>query len=328
LGQLGLRIVNVVLFSLGSYQVAGVVSHVAEDRLTPDYYGYAQEEVDQTAQKQTWNERKAILDRNLFGAQVAVVKMPTKNSKRSKPAPPPPKQVQVVETKLPLKLLGTMAAEPMSLSTAVIQDTQARKHTVVMVGDTIKGHETATVISIEPGRVLIENGNKQEELLLQEAKNPSLAGRAAPAIESNADRSRRRVPRNARSRRQEVSRRSIESRKEQRQKNSGADANMAARAQEILTDAGILPAYDDEGNMDGFSVNSVEPESFLAEVGLQNEDVIQNINGLEIDTPAATTKVFSTIRSGEALTITGQRDGAPISFEVSAADVQRMLSEQ
>ena len=66
MGQIGIRIINVLLFSMGCFFSAGVFNHIAEDKLAPNYLEGYQAAPEREVNQPTWQERKKILDRNLF----------------------------------------------------------------------------------------------------------------------------------------------------------------------------------------------------------------------------------------------------------------------
>ena len=174
--QLGVQLVNFGLFVFCCFQVAGVVNRIAADSLRPAFL--SQDVAHDTGHRSApgWDERKAILDRNLFGAQIVPVEKP----------PEPVEEVVVVEeTKLPLVLIATMAAISPEASAAAIRDTRSRSNTIVRVGDAVENHENVRVTGIERGRVLLSNQGRSEELVLIEddpsaaTESSSSAGRTA-----------------------------------------------------------------------------------------------------------------------------------------------------
>jgi hypothetical protein len=183
--QLGVQLVNFGLFVFCCFQVAGVVNRIAADSLRPAFL--SQDVAHDTGPRSApgWDERKAILDRNLFGAQIVPVE---------KPPEPVEEVVTVEETKLPLVLIGTMAGIDPADSAAAIRDTRSRSSTVVRVGDEVENHADVRVTAIERGRVLLSNRGRSEELLLSESATPgsaSGAGRETPASRRSMRRSRR-----------------------------------------------------------------------------------------------------------------------------------------
>ena len=184
MGQLGIRIINIVLFTISCYFTASVVNHVADNQLAPDYVSAFQPVAHSEPKKPTRQERNAILNRNLFGAKL---------EGSAKPPPPPPEPEEEEEeeeivplSQLPLSLAGTVEGEPASLSLAVIQNSRNKKHQVVQVGDVLDDFDKVTVQSIESGKVRLNNRGITEELLLVKNKGKNKIGAAAMRRNSQA----------------------------------------------------------------------------------------------------------------------------------------------
>ncbi|MEN8182541.1 MAG: type II secretion system protein N, partial [Myxococcota bacterium] len=125
----------------------------------------------------TWNDRKVILERNLFDVAVLA------------PTPVPEPQENLEDTKLPLKLLGTVASGP-ALSWAAVQDMQAGDHVVVRLGEQLQGR--AEVTRIERRCIVLQNGPRREKLCLEEDDAPTPSRRTASRARPRA--SARRSP--------------------------------------------------------------------------------------------------------------------------------------
>jgi len=242
-------------------------------------------------------------------------------------APPPPPPEPVVETRLPLVLLGTMAVQPVHLSSAVIMNTQAKKPSVVGIGESIEGLDFVTVTSIEPRRVMLENNGKSEVLAIEEDENetPSVADLSSLTRDAGprASRASRRPPRtrDSRASRPRLPRAASPPPTE--------EEDLARKTQQILSAARLLPAYDDEtGQMNGVSITALEPGSVLEKMGFRNDDVIREVNGIAVDNPAATTRVFAELRSGKDMSIQITRGGNPEDLDVSSGDIAEWLAEE
>lgn len=161
-----IRLLNLALFGACCFQVAQIANGLVGSSLeagAPSEAGTAA--VGEQAAP-AWQERLAIVERNLFGAQlegaVPVVEIVEED---------------VEETRLPLSLVGTIAATGKS-SRAAIYDTKTRASQVLRPGDTLEGHPQVTLDRVERGRVLLLNQGRREELLLAEA-SPVAATRPA-----------------------------------------------------------------------------------------------------------------------------------------------------
>ncbi|GAF87173.1 unnamed protein product, partial [marine sediment metagenome] len=106
-----IRLTNVVLFTMACWLFSVVFNQILAERLQPRGVRVYAGEVEAAQSAPDWNDRKVIIDRNLFGAKVSL--------EQSKPPPAPlaeePEEVE--ETKLPLELLGTLWSSDTALST-------------------------------------------------------------------------------------------------------------------------------------------------------------------------------------------------------------------
>lgn len=184
-------------------------------------------------------------------------------------------------TKLLLRLLGTLATESTDTSFAAIEETDTNQSHIVKVQDRIKG--TATVVSIERRRIVLENAGQREELLLEEAatataQNSSLAMEARRAARRSAVRSASASPSLSEQIAQQQGR-PIE-RPATPTPASNANAEPSGPTA-LLRQAKVLPKFE-EGNMIGMQINSIQGNSLFAKIGLQNGDVVKEFNGTPI----------------------------------------------
>lgn len=318
MGHLGIRIINIVLFTASCFFAASVVNHVADSQLAPDYVSSFQPVARTEPQSPKRNERNAILKRNLFGAKI--------ESGKSKAVAEP---VEVVEeaqaTKLPLELLGTMAANPSSLSTAVVFDTRKKKHQVVRLGDALTEHEHVTVTDIEPGRVLLRNREVIEELLLEKNAGASTQ-RLASRSKSGSDALQRMRDRKAR--RSRKAPREIPEFKNPFAPDSGLEAGdeeaeaalqkiQNAMSKDLIRD--LEPAMNEDGGIDGVLVGNIDADSLLSRVGLEADDVITGLNGIDINSAGAAAIALRELSKCRPTTLTVNSPAGPKSLEVTQA---------
>jgi general secretion pathway protein C len=237
----------------------------------------------------------AILDRNLFGAQLAGEVQVTA---------PIDDQEELEETKLPLRLLGTAAATETTRSRAAIQDEKQRKHLVVGIGDELQGLNRVRVKDIQRTRVVLDNRGKLEELLLHE-DGPRVA--AAPP---------RKAARDARQARRAPQRDTLSDRLSEL---SGEDGEGLSR---ILSSARIVPEYDPEsGEMLGMKVDAIKANSLFQKVGLVNGDVITEVNGIVVDRLEATSAIFDELATADEINVAATRGNEAVFLSASAEEV-------
>lgn len=275
MGHLGIRIANVALFTVCSFQVASVFNTLSADFLRPGPAALHAAPAPALQARREWAERQPILDRNLFDAQTFAAFVPE----------PEPEVEDLEATKLPLRLLGTQLHSVRENSKAVVTDRGARDHELVWEGDSFEKHPQAKVIRIERGRLIIDNQGRREELLLAEESN-------LPAPRpSRAD---RRQSRRAASRAAETP--SLTDRLRQLQDRGGRDMGS------ILSQGRPVPKWED-GQLVGMELRDVEPGGLYDKVGLAEGDVITGVNGIQLDNAADASRVLAELTSAESLEI-------------------------
>lgn len=89
-------------------------------------------------------------------------------------------------------------------------------------------------------------------------------------------------------------------------------SNLAA----ISTAARIVPSFKN-GVANGFKLFSIQPGSLYASIGVENGDVIQRINGYEINTPDRALELLQKMRETSHVVIETERGGQAVRKEYS-----------
>lgn len=253
-------IVNLTLGVLCCYLVAAILLQLVDAALAPAPQALATGPPVAPRSARGLQDRQIILSRNLFNASVLLPPS----------AAPAPEDEDLEATKLPVKLLGTAAAGDPSLSWAAVEDLETRKHTVVRPQDQIRGQ--ATVLRVERRRLVLQNGSRREELVLDQDEGPR--GRA-PARAAAAPPPRADSPIAARVRRLAENRFQV----------ARSDVETAARNPAALfSQARIMPRYE-AGQMTGVQLNAIKPGSLFEQIGIQSGDTITRFNGIQINSP-------------------------------------------
>ncbi len=259
-------IINGALFVLCSFLTSSLITGWAGEWFSRAAGPAPIAPVPEVSMGRDWSQREVILTRNLFQVSTLLPEVPL--------APEPGDEDEELEaTRLPLKLLGTVASSDPRTSWAAVEDTTRRERQVVRAQDRLL--DQATVVRIERRRIVLENAGKREELAL-DAEGASLAqplrtaapARARPAVADVAD-LRERVQRLAEDRFQ-VQRDDVE--------------EVMRNPAELFSQARILPKYE-EGEMVGVQLNSIQPGSLFENIGIQDGDVITEVNGIVISSP-------------------------------------------
>jgi len=264
---------NTALVILCCFLAAGVIADVTAAVLAPGAAEAAASPSARMPPPPTAADRQIILARNLF------------NVSTLNPEPPGPEDESYEKTKLPLRLLGTAAAEDKALSWAAVEDLETKQHSIVRVDQEIKGG--AKVVRIERRRIVLQNGAQLEELGLEGDEDAPGVARA-PA---------RRTPArpNARG--------NLERLADNRfAVNRGELQNLATNPSALFSQARILPKYED-GQMVGVQVSGIKPGSWFEQAGIQNGETITAVNGAAIGADGAPT-LFREITQGSATRVT------------------------
>jgi general secretion pathway protein C len=82
----------------------------------------------------------------------------------------------------------------------------------------------------------------------------------------------------------------------------------------IATQARIVPSFRN-GVANGFKLFSIQPGSLYASIGIENGDVIQRVNGYEINSPEKALELYQKLRESSHVQIDLERGGQPIRKE-------------
>src|SRR5262245_1754589 len=134
---------NALLVILACFLASGIIVDVSAAVLAPDEIEVRSAAAAAEASPRDRGDRQIILARNLFNVSTLA------------PGPLAEEEDQYEKTKLPLRLLGTAAAEDRALSWAAIEDLETKQHLVVRLDQEIKGG--ARVLRIERRRIVLQN---------------------------------------------------------------------------------------------------------------------------------------------------------------------------
>jgi general secretion pathway protein C len=83
---------------------------------------------------------------------------------------------------------------------------------------------------------------------------------------------------------------------------------------DLATQARIVPAFEG-GKPVGFKLFSIKPNSLYSKIGLKNGDVINRINGYEINSPEKGLEIYGKLKDSQAITVDVKRRGKPTTLE-------------
>lgn len=274
--------VNLVLLALAAYSASALVGTALATRLTPP------PEVElspppppipaQDVKPATYYA--LIHQRDIFNS--AKPKPPTVNE-------PPPL------TPLKLKLWG-VALHKNNQSYCIIEDLQARKQGLYRINDGVPGG--ATVKAVEWDRVVLTRNGQDEVLELVTPSGapavPAFASRAgpAPAAPQVADEHIQMTAENEYL---------IE---------RGEVDNALENMSRLFTQIRAVPHFE-AGKSTGFRLFAIRSGSLFDKIGLKNGDVVQRINGNEMNDPSKALALLQELRNERSITVELVRNRQP-----------------
>lgn len=204
------------------------------------------------------------------------------------------------KSSLALGLLATVVAKEMEDSIAVFEDRTKKEPIAHRIGDKVL--EDAELVSVEWRRVTMRHGGRCEFLALEEedASKPAASPYAMVAnpismdgdapIDSDLGKSIRKVSDSE----YDIPRKEIE----------GVLGNLNT----IATQARIVPSFIN-GKANGFKLFSIRPGSLYSKIGIQNGDVVQKINGYEMNSPDKALEIYSKLKDAQAINVDIVRGG-------------------
>lgn len=237
-----------------------------------------------------------IIERNIFDSTNKVSQLnkpkadPTAGVRRNYSGKPMP-------TSLPLRLLGTIVSSNPRLSVATLSVSGKPESEQFGVGDRVLG---ASVSSVERNRVYIINNGMKEYIESDDAK----ASRAfAPAPSYDAGEPVAAAGGGVR----EVApgKYAID---------KGRVEAVMANLNEVMTQARVVPHFEN-GKPGGWKIFAIKPNSIYSELNLQNGDIIQRINGVEVDSPAKALEMYQQLSSESHISMDIIRAGTKQSFD-------------
>jgi general secretion pathway protein C len=237
-----------------------------------------------------------IPTRNIFNAS------PPRAGEVAKQDTPPPEE-PIKATELNLKLVGA-ATGASHQRYAIIEDLSKRgAQTVYQVGDNIQG---ASVVEINPNCVVLDKNRQYESLCFQhESSGPKTLKRQQQPSSSAAtsqDTGGEGIIRvdNATWR---VSRELI----------LEQFSNLGA-----LSDQARVAPYLVQGQTQGFRLTRLRAGSLLQQIGVQNGDVLQKVNGLSITSPNGALQAFQQLQNESTvrLEILRRKRATTLTYEI------------
>lgn len=219
---------------------------------------------------------QVITTRNIFNAN------PQSEPPPPEPVKPPPVTPDIQATQLQLKLVGT-AAGIHGRYYAIIEDLGKRGvQAVYQIGDAI---QQALIAEIRPMCVLLDRGGQYESLCFQQDNMETKATLRAPPVAPPQPAPSRNVNEGV----LQVDAATWRLNRDMVLEQLGNFANLAAQAQ-------FMP-HMVQDQPQGARITRLTPGSMLQKIGLQTGDVLQKVNGLNINSPEEALRAFQQLQN-------------------------------
>jgi general secretion pathway protein C len=212
------------------------------------------------------------------------------------PPPPPPEQKDITVTKLNAKLYGVLASPDKALASAIIE--LDRKQDSYQIGSKL-GKYNAIVDEIHPSHVIIRNNGKLEKLELQEGPGGSFTvDNSAPSFPTTSNDL---TPPEA-----DII-------------NKADDIELSEKLAEVRNNLISDPTsfaklirlrpIKRNGVVTGYRVRPGRDRATFKRSGLQRNDIIRSINGVQFSDPSATMGLLSELATMKEVSLEVDRRG-------------------
>jgi general secretion pathway protein C len=250
-----------------------------------------------------------IVARNLFGADTAA----ESSSKTDDQTPKEPNQP--VKSDLQIKLMGTIyGGDPFS-GIALVENSAKRTINSFMVGEMLL--KDATIAEIHKEKIIIQRNGRLEYIEVERTplarsrrkKNAGPQKSQSPA-DTIAPIATDPPPPNFKEEGFERKERDIVMTQSYRSKLLTTDFT------KVLQDAKATPNMRD-GELKGFVLTRIRKDSIYEKAGLQNDDIVEEINGVPLTDTAQAIRLLQSLRNESDIEVRVNRAGSPMKFSLN-----------
>ncbi len=176
---------------------------------------------------------------------------------------------------------------------AVIEDVDGGRQEVFAVGETV--FDGPKLVAVEPGKAVLARGARKTTLVLREDESPPSEPRRQQSASGAAARGRSGIRKTGENT-YLVDRREVE--------------HSIENLSKIATQMRAVP-YMRDGQTVGFRVFNIRPGSVFDRMGLKNGDVVQRVNGVELDSPTKALALLQDVQTTDEIRVDLLRDERP-----------------
>ena len=255
------------------------------------------------AQQAPLTHYEVINKRNIFNATPPADT--PEPPRAAEPLPPPP---EVPATPLPLKLVGIMAGKRAQAPRFAIIESMGSQpgQAVYQVGDSV---QQVFIVDILPGCVVLDRGGEQQKLCFERDAGTAPAPGAAPRVAAAPAP----APQPSDAGGPDIVRVDPGTWQIRREKLLENFANVGS----LSSQATVTP-YFDQGQQLGFRLSQIRAGGVLQQMGLQEGDVLQQVNGLNIHTPQEALQAYQQLQTESTVRLSILRNNSPttLTYEI------------
>ena len=248
-----------------------------------------------------------ILKRNIFNSEGAAVdEQPTETKLDSTAV-----SAEAVKSDLPIKLIGTIFGGDPFTGIALIENSQKKSTNSFFVGDSVT--KEAIVKEIYKERIIVDRGGRREyiEIAPTELTRTRRKKKAAakPTDSSIAPIATEPPPPSFKEDGFERKEKDITMTQAYRQK------LLTTYFTKVLQDCKATPNMVD-GELRGFIVTRIRKDSIYEKTGLQNDDIVEEVNGVPLTDTSQAIRLLQSLRNESEIEIRVKRGGSPLTFTI------------
>lgn len=263
----------------------------------------------------TQDQIDQILKRNIFNSKGTLGDSSDSLEKKKGDA------TQLVKSNLPLKLLGVIFGGSPSNGLAVIEDSAKNRVDSFLVGDTIV--DRVKLAEVYPEQIIVDNDGAREYIdiirvpLVRSTRKKSSGGGAVPGRDGG-DGGAMGAP-------AVVTGPPTDSFREEGFERKAANITISdsfkrnllgPQMSKVLQDAKAVPNMVG-GELKGFRLERIREDSIYSKSGLQNGDVVEEINGVPLRDAAGAIRLLQSIRNEKEMEVRVNRNGAVFSLNLN-----------
>lgn len=248
-----------------------------------------------------------IAERNLFNLKREVV-LPAEASSEEEAGSEELNPDDIRDCSLPIQVRGLMVADGVpEWSVALIYDNTERTSLTFSINEgRNEVRPGAFLTEIRDEEILLRVGDHLEKCTMEDNKKAPRApvGRPSPVASKGGD--------DKSEKESGISKVSETEYTIEQEEINDVMGNLS----KVATQARIVPSFKN-GKPNGFKLFSIKPGSLYTKIGLRNGDVVQRINGYDMDSPDKALEVYQKLQDSKSITVEIQRRGKPMTMSYS-----------